>query len=76
MGEEVLLEAGQWIVLLKDGEWSIVKASNNDDYCDILHHCDVGIAGYACVGPQQEMCDGCDEEVPEKVTTIAALYNA
>ena len=62
-------------ILLEDGLWKVVKTVEDKENCEIWHHCVDAHIDFTYITTGDKNCFGCDEEVPEKIQTIAALYS-
>ena len=60
--------------LFEEGRWRVVTTAESPEYAEIWHGCDVDIIEYAYTTTGHKKCDGCEEEIPEKITTIATMY--
>ena len=62
-------------ILFEDGLWKVVKTVEDKDYAEIWHNCEHEAIDHTSITIGDKKCDGCDEAVPENITTVATLYS-
>jgi hypothetical protein len=62
-------------VLYEEGRWKVVTTAEDPEYAEIRHDCDVYQIDHTNNHVGLSTCLGCEEEIPEEIETLAALYS-
>jgi hypothetical protein len=62
-------------VLFQQGGWKVVQTVEDPEYAEIRHDCDVDQIDHTNNHVGLSTCLGCEEEIPEEIETVAALYS-